>query len=255
MTEQKSLKEAGYYHLIWSEEEMRKMHSLMKKMDKDEVYFVSMSARSKYLGPEERKTLDLGSAEMFNRKLVKEDSFDQMNRVIHGLQVSEMAYLSRGGTPIPLHCLVVYWCINTKDSRKALKMFMENSIDALFGTSLAKGLDSVLMNCYHQANGKASLIDIDFDVPKEAGLDLLKQCISEMKDKNVEYHVVETKSGYHLLLKRDTLKFNYVEVVNKYDKKAKELFGNKAEVIKNKNEMIPLPGTFQAGFPVKFIQV
>jgi hypothetical protein len=63
--------EKEYHNFIYDEEQIRKFVSTLSPLKKDEVYFVSMSARNKYLTDEERRTYDLGRTEMFARELIK----------------------------------------------------------------------------------------------------------------------------------------------------------------------------------------
>lgn len=67
-------------------------------------------------------------------------------------------------------------------------------------------------------------------------------------------HIIEIRSGFHALIEKEFLKFNYVKIVNELnDEVQKELGKEHVEIVKNKNNMIPSPGTLQAGFPVKFL--
>ena len=76
-----------------------------------------------------------------------------------------------------------------------------------------------------------------------------------LKSKETKYFVVETKSGYHVVLNRhsiDKKNMFYVEL-GKLDCKLKREDPTK-EIILNKNGMIPLCGTLQGGFEVKIVR-
>jgi len=239
----------------------------MSPLKPDEAYFLSLSARNKYLTDEERKTYELGRTEMFARELVKQNKYgtpieDIYLRVLKSMQVSEGGYTSRTGVTLPDKCLVVYANINPSSGIKALKMFYERTTEALFdmrtnseAPSNFNNLDTQLMNCYQKCKGTRTLIDIDFDIPEE-GSDILHTFLDEMYEKDVKYHVVKTKSGYHVLLERETLKFNYNLNIIKAHEEAQKRFGKEhIEVEVNKNEMIPIPGTMQAGHKVSFLEI
>lgn len=250
----------SYYKLIHSEEEVRKFYDLLGTLTDEEAYFLSMSARNKYLIEEERKEYELGRTEMFARKLVKQNSFEIFMRTVRSFEVAHGGYLSRGNVPLPEKCLVIYANVNPVSGRKALQEFYSKTTQLLFDLSTSKeaerklsSLDTELMNCYQRARGTKSLIDVDFDVPEE-GFDLVQRFVAEMRGQNVTAHVVKTRSGYHVLLVRETLKFNYPAVVQTLHEEAVERFGH-AEVMINKNDMIPLAGTMQAGHPVHFVEV
>jgi hypothetical protein len=110
-----------------------------------------------------------------------------------------------------------------------------------------------MMNCYQRANGTKTLIDIDFDVPRD-GKDILDNFLKQMGEHSVTCHVIETKSGWHVLLERKDIKFNYTEFVKEAHKEAQARYGNEhVEVMINKNDMCVVPGTIQAGHEVRFI--
>lgn len=250
----------GHYKLIHSELEVRKFYDLLGDLLPEEAYFLSMSARNKYLTEEERTAYNLGRTEMFARKLVKQRSFEVFMRTVRSFEVAYGGYLSRGNVPLPEKCLVVYANVNPVSGRKALQEFYSKTTQLLFDLSTSpeasqklSGLDTELMNCYQRAKGTKSLIDIDFDVPEE-GFDLVDRFVVEMRDNGVTTHVIKTRSGYHVLLRREDIKFNYVVVVSTLHEEAVKRFGH-AEVMVNANQMVPMPGTMQAGHPVHFIEI
>jgi hypothetical protein len=250
------------YDLVYDIEEMKKFHSFIHPLKPGEAYFVSMSARDKYLTKEERIEFSLGRAEMFGRKIVKEPTFDGFLRVVHSMEVNDGGYTTRNGLNIPKKCMIVYVNINASCGLKSFKEFNQKTNDLMFEVMNNKdaikhfaSLDTILMNCFQRQTGTRHLIDVDFDVPKnERGFELLQMFLRHLRGNKTTYKVIETHGGYHVLMVRDTLRFNYVAQLNILDAIAKEEFG-KAEIVRNVNDMVPLPGTMQAGFPVHFIEV
>lgn len=250
------------FNLVHSVSEIEKFHSFLHPLKVGEAYFVSMSARDKYLTAEEREHFSLGRSEMFGRKIVKEPSFADYLRVIRSMEVNDGGYTTRNGLSIPHKCAVIYANINASCGVKSLKEFNQKMNDLMIETITNRdaikhyaSLDTILMNCFQRNTGTKSLVDIDFDIKKDSdGHCLLGMFIKHLKNNFVTYKVIETIGGFHVLLKRDTIKFNYHEVLNSLDKTAKGLY-NKAEIVKNPNNMVPLPGCYQAGFPVHFIDI
>lgn len=251
------------HKLIWSEEQVLNFVSILKPLTGDEAYFLSLSARNKYLSDEERKALDLGRTEMFARKLVKQDLVGGLStdfvflRTLKTMEVAEGGYTSRSGKVLPSKCMVAYANINPTSGFKALRMFTETTTKMLFDTCTdpesilrINSLDTILMNCYQKVRSTKYLIDVDFDIPDE-GTPLVSRFCKVMSENGVEYHVIKTKSGFHVLLKRDTLKFNYTKAVAAANEEAGKTFGEEhVEVVINTNEMVPIPGTIQADFKV-----
>lgn len=271
-----------YHKFIHNENQIRKFVSILSSLKGDEAYFVSLSARNKYLTEEERRTYDLGRTEMFARKLVKRDKKkivsmeDNFLRVLKSMQVSHGGYTSRSGITLPDKCIVVYANINPVSGIKALKEFQTKITDYLFDMRTNpeapdnfSNLDTQLMNCYQRSRGARTLIDIDFDIPEE-GKHILIEFIEELKAlhekanekleklkrRDLKYHVVKTKSGYHFLLDRSSISYNYNIPIESANKKAQDKYGKEhVEVMQNKNEMIPVPGCRQAGFDVHFVDM
>ena len=262
LTMRQNEKGCNMFNLVHSVSEIEKFHSFLHPLQIGEAYFVSMSARDKYLTAEEREHFSLGRSEMFGRKIVKYPSFADYLRVIRSMEVNDGGYTTRNGLSIPHKCAVIYANINASSGIKALHEFNQRTNDLMLETLSNKdafkhyaSLDSILMNCFQRQRGTKHLLDVDFDVKKDPeGHALLGSFIGELKKNNVTYKVIETHGGFHVLLVRNTLKFNYYAVIKKLDETAKELYG-KAEIVKNVNDMVPLPGTMQAGFPVKFLEV
>ena len=246
------------HKLIYSETELQKFHSLLtrKPLEPSEAFFLSMSARNKYLTPEEREVYDLGRTEMFARKLVKSDKFSDFLRVIRSMEVNEGGYTSRGGKVLPSKCMVVYANINPSSGKKALKEFYSKTQEFLFdgNQDFQYGrLDSVMMGCYQRNRGQRNFLDIDFDIPEE-GESHVRDFCAGLQTVDVKYHVIKTRSGYHVLLEKDTVHFNYPGMVEIFDTRVQMEFGKEhVEVVVNKNEMVPVPGTIQSDFEVRFV--
>lgn len=257
-----------FHKFIYDEKQIKKFISLLSPLKGDEQYFVSMSARNKYLTDEEREFYGLGRTEMFARRLVKKTQRDDMTveqlylRTLKMMQVSKGGYTTRIGKDLPTKCMVVYANINPVSGFKALKEFQGKISDLIFDTCTdpaavlrLQTLDTLLMNCYQRSRSIKALIDIDFDMPDE-GITILKHFICLLEEHEVIYNVIKTRSGFHVLLQRDTLTFNYTKLVKEANDKAIKRFGkDHIEVNINTNEMVPIPGTLQADFPVQFIEV
>jgi len=116
-------------------------------------------------------------------------------------------------------------------------------------------LDTQLMNCYQKCKGTRTLIDIDFDIPED-GEFIPEGWLVDMRANNAKCHVIKTRSGYHVLIEKESLKFNYVALTKIANDTAQSLFDKEhVEVEVNKNAMVPIPGTMQAGFKVCFLDI
>jgi len=274
------------HNFIQDENELRFFFdNIMPQLEDFEVYFCSLSCRKKYLSPDEREKLHITRAEMFDRKIIREKDWHRFLRTIRKYEVSEGGYLSKNGLPVPGHSLTIYFNINPSNSLKALKEFNSKindwQFELLAGNSESYSkkfnkLDVEIMNCYQRNRGTKHWMDIDFDVPKEFNAPVL---LKEFLDnKKLRYYWIDTKSGYHLLIDRKTLTFNPEDICQTGQRKLGEYYYDKFstknheysdmelhnmiihkvykenEIVNNRNEMIPLPGTLQGGYPVRVVK-
>lgn len=276
------------YKFVYDEKELKKFYdTIVPKLEDFEVLFLSLSCRKKYLSEEERAKYHITRAEMFDRKLVRKNEWERFSRTIRKYEVNEGGYLTKNNISVPPKCMVIYFNINPSNSLKALKEFNSKLVDWQY--ELLNGnkesfkdkfnkLDVELMNCYQRNRGRKIWMDIDFDVPKEFNApEIMKDYL---RSTNLRFYWVDTKSGNHLLIDRSTLDFNPNDICHYGLRKLWEYWQSKAEsgevsypikqvlasnkiivgnyahvneIIVNKNEMIPCPGTLQGGYPVRIL--
>lgn len=257
-------------NLIKDREEFNKLISILPDLNKDEVYFISLSARAKYLTMDERKEYSLGQTEMFGREIAqsKEKLYDY---TIKKLEATLSYKTTRNGKPIPDKSLICYVNINPSSMVKAYYQFQKEMNNQMSEITLAllHGKDPnysfiniqtrELMNCIQKSTGTKHFIDIDCDTKEPEVLDYFKEAFLNCL---IEYYIIETKGGYHFLLKKDTfpVKYNLQKIIDDgiirleriiYEKQ----LNNKIEIMINGNGMIPVPGIMQSDHLVKFVNI
>lgn len=246
--------------MIVDKKQFDKYVEMLPDLKKDEVYFVSLSARNKYLTQEERDEFSLGRTEMFSREIArdKEGLYYAMKKLRASLQYRR----TNNGKEIPEKAIVVYGNINPSSMLKAYQIFVQemNHEVGEITSALMNGKEPnftailrsnrFLMNSIQKARSRKLLIDIDIDFLKEGSridtLDLLKVYLKENK---VYYWMIETYSGYHIVIDKLTVPnklYSFIGAMRDTDNTIKEIEFNK-------NEMIPIPGTLQAGKLIEFI--
>ncbi len=239
------------YELIKDNNQYEKFIEIMPELKDDEVYFISLSARNKYLTAEEREFYALGRTEMFGRTVVKrkEDFYFAMNKLEAMLTYKH----TKNGKSIPKKALVVYVNVNPSSMIKAYEMYVNEMNRELFQVTQALRHDKVvnyegfinmerkMMNCIQKCRERRYFIDIDIDTKNETILNRIS-----FRLKSVDYKIIETQGGWHILIKKDSLtkEVKLHEVVKEMNDAVKDEGG---EVMFNKNQMIPVPGTLQAG--------
>lgn len=260
-----------HIQLIHDENEVKWFFDhVMPPLTDTECYFLSLSARNKYLSPEEREELELGRTEMFEKRIIRERSWEKFIRTLRKLECDERGYTTKNNSPIPSKSLVCYLNINPSNTVKAIaefqKLLNEYFIEASSiafeksdNTNLAKRfnkLDNNLMTYYQQATGTRHWIDFDLALPKDTETLYSLDHMLQLQGLS-HYYWISTKSGYHLLLPKSQLTFNPQVLVDSMcwviEEEQQLCKKGEYEVIYNKNAMIPLPGTYQGGHKVTVI--
>jgi hypothetical protein len=244
------------YKFIYDLHELKKFYEIiLPPLTEEEVYFISLSARKKYLPEEDKDILD-GSSEMFERRLIEKKDWNLFLRTISRYESSsEYAYMSLDGRPYPLNAMMIYINFNPCNVITAYEEFITNSTKNMMSLALGRGSDPMyfkriqhnLMTAMHHSRGTKHYIDIDIDffegTKNLVSLDLI---LTPLREKNVKFYVIETHGGYHVLMKVDTIHFNYMEILKDLQSKSTKI----KDIMNNSQGMCPLCGTLQAGFPV-----
>lgn len=230
---------------------------LLPQLQMDEVYFISMSARNKYLDQAERDEYSLGRTEMFARELInKNEDFEFAFRKLTG---HIYARRTNNGKEIPTKSLVCYMNINPTSVLKAMQQFKRELAEAeenlmrkvILNGNQANVLDfeffrkakSKIYNAFQRNSSRKIFLDIDIDTKD---INVLITIIADLTIKDARFCTIETRGGFHVMVKSDTIKGNYL---HESIKKAQKMTTD--EVIFNSNGMVPFPGTYQSDFFVK----
>ena len=245
--------------MLHVKQEFDKFVEFLPELERDEVYFLSLSARNKYLSEEEREYWSLGRTEMFSRVT----AYDKpgLEYALQKLEASLGYRKTRNGKEMPSKSLVVYMNVNPCSTVKAFTMFkgeMDRVMEEIY-TATVKGKDPEytpfqriekrLMNAVQKSKGRRLLLDVDFDVKTT---DPVREFTGLLKEKGVDYRTISTRSGYHVLIRKETL--GKQNVYTKIAELHKEAVKDGGEVCFNKNEMVPVPGTMQADKLVHFVE-
>lgn len=236
------------------------VNNILPELGPDEVYFLSLSARNKYLTTEEREHYGLGRTEMFSRTVAI--SKDDFHRAMRKLGASLDYKTTKNGYRIPGKCVVVYVNINPSSMIKANQKMLSYISEEMGNATLAQARGKTpnydglihsprrLLNFVQQSTGTRHYLDIDIDSDSSYYPQKLTDTLHKY---GIEYHLIETRSGYHVMVRRSDLNGSGLRLdllIRELHETAVEEGG---EVIFNKNAMIPLPGTLQGNKLVKVI--
>jgi len=242
------------YNIIHDEAEIRRTATrLFPVLTEDEAIFISLSARNKYLNEEERKHYQLGRSEMFQKTIVRDRKF--LLREVKKMSVYPL--LSSKGVifPIEPNIMTVYLNVNPVSISIAFHKTSTAFYDVILTGSKINPY-SQLKKEMARSRSRKNFIDLDLDLPpmeweeKKIILDKIYYDLSQY----AMVDVIDTKSGAHFLL--SNIQGNYTKSIDKisyYRYNGHELWQyEKFEFKRNDNESVPLPGTYQSDYKVRF---
>lgn len=253
-------------NLIKDQNEFNKFIEILPELKQDEVYFISLSARNKYLTKEEREYYSLGQTEMFGREIAQ--SKDKLrDYIIKKLEATLSYKTTRNRKLIPDKSLVCYMNINPSSMIKAYYQFQNEMNRQMREITLALLHEKEpnysfiniqtreLMNCIQKSTGTKHFIDIDCNTKEN---EVINEITINLYLDDIKFYQIETKGGYHFIIDKNTIPLKYnlmMNVINKADRKLHDISKGKEEIIINSNAMVPVPGTMQSDFLVKFINL
>jgi hypothetical protein len=197
------------------------------KLEPNEVYFMSTSARNKRLTEEEREYYKVGRSEMWHKEIVKEDDWGMFLKAIHRCEANKLAYLTKAGMPFPDKVLVLYWNINPTDAYKSMLDHIDGLIrvqrelsDSVLKNSQA-GIASAWKNIrashttgqsvFARSFGTRTWVDIDCDMENwdnpigHKQLNYVRSWLESHKITQGNYMVIHTAGGLHFLIRTEVL--------------------------------------------------
>jgi hypothetical protein len=257
------------YSFLKDEAQLELFLTELKKtwsLEKDEVIFLALMVRNKYLTAEEKLTIDLTRANIVNRQIVDTLDLSSVKRALHKMEVGEGVYLDKSGNQIPEQCLIPYFTYNPVSPVEAFAKTQKQFVDYLMELDNRQGeksntysrlqrIDRAYWTNLQHSFSRKMLLDFDFDLPdREVGFKLTDSFMESLRSHGAETFRVQTRSGFHVLVNRKTINYNYTVDLATLSKLAEANFGPaKAtkeskpvwEIEKNENEGLPLPGTMQ----------
>lgn len=220
------------YKIIWNEQALLEFIEWLPNLNENEVFYCALFARKKY-ATELIKSNDKAQLKRFVAN--KENLLYKIKQ----LEIPFGHYKLRD-TEVPQEALVFYLMPNPRCMVKATYKAIRHCADLLENTNKGYNLVQETISCVQKSKSRTVFVDFDID-DKNADLQLLKQ-IGLPEDC---YTVVETRGGYHILV--DVRRFQSRDFPYWYNN-MKELF----VVDQVQDQLLPVPGTIQGGFEVKF---
>ena len=250
--------------LIYSEKELQDFINILPQLEKDELWFVSLSCRNKYLSDEERQIMGLSRTEMFAREFIYKTHIDNFNYILSKLGTELIWRRTKTNLQFPRHAMIVYFNLNPSSGVDAYFNFQkemskevaelvngiekQHNVENLYNRF--KNCMSVLKSNFQTSMSRKIFLDADFDTKNSY---YVENYVNYCDSNDIKYFVVDTKNGFHVCMLKETVKSNIHQKLSELNEKLK-FHEQKGEIILNSNLMIPMPGTLQANHKVRIIK-
>lgn len=256
-----------YHNLIYDEEQIVKFSELFyKEIPEQYSALVYIAARSKY-------DSTILSQKMIDRRYI--NNAEQLIITVRRYCCAIGSYVDGRGNTITDKAMVVYASINLHDQQKGMEEFIQNYQSILINSIRTiqnalssdndksinlNDIDNFLYNPCSKLKSsiqkyvKTKYLHIDMDSKEnEHKTYFIKEC---GKNEAEPCYIIETMNGYHILFDMKKLEKKNGPIRKAFNKKflIKNIPGfDYVFTIAQKNACVPLPGTLQGGFKVKFI--
>jgi hypothetical protein len=234
------------YNFLNNEEKIKEFCEkvLPIKHDKNLFLFVMVGARRKYLLDNEKDHYNLNGSDMLDRVVLKNSDFESVKRAILRLSIPQGTYTDKVGKILPHHCLTVYMTVNWSCGKLAAVNLIKKLTDMIYKDDCEINVVSQANTEIHKSIVHKATLDLDVD-PK--GNDDLNAILMDVKSilGNTTFNIVKTRTGAHVLIKKDTIdkkiKNTFYEELKKYSKSME------GEIEISNHCMVPVPGCYQGG--------
>jgi hypothetical protein len=228
------------YKIIQDLESLENFISLLPECKENEMFYLSLFARSKY---------DVNKVGLKADKQQLKRTTATKDRIVQKLKQWETEvgnYTTASGIAIPQEVLAVYITPNPRDLHKASLNQAKNMMSSLaqgqpLGNPRSKAMNAIQVSCSHKR-----FFDIDIDEKDRSIFDTICGFLNKEAVSNLS---LESRGGYHLLVELDKIS----------DEHKKSWYNNIKYLIDscdgqmNGDNMIPLVGCTQGGFTPKLI--
>lgn len=239
------------YEIIKDEKILDEFIESLPILSEDEVFYICLFARSKYLTEEQKGQMSHIKSDKAQLKRVVANK-KNLKTKLKQMQCPIGSYIQYKtnvpDNPVPQEALAVYMTINPRSlslaTRNSLKKFVEMVAD---NTTHSFNPNNFSMSEIQRSCAKNKpyfILDID---NKDLDIKSLKDNLSFYLG-TTPYKILETRGGYHILIS--------LREIDELRKKTwynglRSLFGE--DLDQAGDIMIPIPGTYQGGHVPKFI--
>lgn len=238
------------YNIIINEDDLREFIDWLPDLNENEKFYCCLFARKKY-SPSLVKSNDRTQLKRFLAN--KEDIFDKLSQLEIPVGRWKLKNVSA-----PQESLVVYINPNPRDVIKGAWKSVNKLCKILENHSNGHNPVAECLSAIQQSKSRNFVVDFDID-NKDVDLSILSSIFGDYLPE--PYRVLETRGGYHILVKPALAAANirkhnsgYREKVSEnWYKAIQDAFGE--DLDQTGDQLIPIPGCVQGGFVPRFIEI
>jgi hypothetical protein len=252
------------YQFVYDKEQVIRYAKLFIADINENPYFtkyVFLASRRKY-----NPSVGLHEKSCFFRKVVRDSDPEAFYSVLRSYEVPYDALDS-----VPQDSLVIYCCINPRSMIKGYMDFkskVEKSIEQImvYGSNsslnIFKKLETKLKSSIHASIAEKKYIELDVDTKDEEKVKRVWEIIHEHKLEKSTICTIETRGGYHIVFDNISLgKIGRTKLWKEFNSDEWKYEGENVKGMKiiklyvelRNDPTQPVPGTYQGGFKVRFV--
>lgn len=226
------------YKIITDEEKLREFIDWLPELERNETFYVSLFARSKYCK---------GIAHIRSDKAQLKRFTSNKSRLFYKLKQleCEVGSYRQKDNPIPQEALAVYISPSPRDFERATKQSLKKFAELITTQYNGYNPHQEVMSEIQKARGRKLIMDFDFDIDKSQ----IEPTIHKVKEVLTDdmFDVIETRGGIHVLVKLDNITDDIKKIWYKH-------ISSIDGADQAGDCMLPIVGTYQGGFTPKFIK-